>query len=236
MPNKLVAQLPNVLTLSNLFLGCLTLDQIYQGQWQMVAMLVLLAAMVDFFDGFLARLLHAHSAIGKDLDSLADCVTFGVVPGFVIFMHLQQATHQSWLPFLAFIVPVFSALRLAKFNHDTRQSDCFYGLPTPANGLFIVFLPLAFAHFSWLNSLAESALFWIGLTLWQSFMLISPWRLQAFKFKKFDFVSNWPRYLIMVLSLPLLAIFSYFAVPFVVIIYILVSLISNIFQPHEVQS
>lgn len=234
MPNRIVAQLPNALTLSNLLLGCLAIDQVYKNQWQIVALIVLLAAVVDFLDGFVARLFHAHSAIGKDLDSLADCVTFGVVPGFVIFIHLQQTTQQSWLPFIAFLVPVFSALRLARFNHDTRQSDCFYGLPTPANGLFIVFLPLALTHFSWLSPWTESEWFWIGLSLWQSFMLISPWRLQAFKFKNFDFSTNWPRYLIVALSLPLLAIFSYFAVPFVVLTYILVSLLSNIFEPHEV--
>jgi CDP-diacylglycerol--serine O-phosphatidyltransferase len=234
MLKKLTSQIPNTLTLSNLFLGCIAIERLFLHEWETAAFLVLLAAVVDFFDGFAARALKAHSAIGKDLDSLADCVTFGVVPGFVIYLHLVGLQAPVYLPYVAFLIPMFSALRLAKFNHDTRQSNCFFGLPTPANGLFIMFLPATLSHFTWSQPLSESISFWVLVALIQSFLLVAPVRLQAFKFKNMWLAENWPKYLIVGASLPMLVIFSYFATPFVIIGYILISLISNFYQPNEV--
>jgi len=230
MIKHLISQIPNTLTLFNLFLGCVSLNFIYQGNWEFAAFTVLLAALVDFFDGFVARMLKAQSVIGKDLDSLADCVTFGVVPGFVVFKQIQQLQPDSWFCFIAFLISMFSALRLARFNHDTRQSDCFYGLPTPANALLIIFLPLTLVHFTSLELLKSNILFWLSLSVFQSFLLVSPFKLLAFKFKDYSIQYNWPKYLIVLLSLPLLVNFSYFAIPFIIICYIVTSLIVNFFE------
>ncbi len=236
MLRKLTGQVPNMLTLSNLFLGCLAIVSVFKSEWNYAAFFVLSAAVVDFLDGFVARLLNAHSDIGKDLDSLADCVTFGVVPGFVVYIHLLQLPMPAHFAAVAFLIPMFSAFRLAKFNHDTRQSNCFYGLPTPANGLFIVFLPLTLDYFKLFEGLNQSLFFWLAITVIQSYLLVAPVRLQAFKFKNFKVANNWPKYLIVACSLPLLLIFSYFAIPFVVVGYILISIISNFYQPDEIQS
>lgn len=154
---------PNLFTLGNLLCGCLAIVFAFDGNLVWSAYLVGIAAVLDFLDGFVARALNQHSPIGKDLDSLADMVTFGVVPGIVMFKLLGLAVafefpvsdavaNHSWgvecetwvkfIPFSAFLITLFSALRLAKFNNDTRQSDSFIGVPTPANSILICSFPL----------------------------------------------------------------------------------------------
>lgn len=150
--------IPNLLTLGNLLCGCLailfTLDQ-HQIQWS--AILIGIAALLDFFDGFVARALRSSSPIGKELDSLADCITFGVAPGIIVYKIMDTIVHDTatpagdtviYLKFLALLIPLFSALRLAKFNIDTRQSDSFIGVPTPANAILISSLSVIFDYIS----------------------------------------------------------------------------------------
>lgn len=140
--------IPNAITCCNLLCGCLAIVQAFEGNLVYSAYLVGLAAIFDFFDGFAARMLKVSSPIGKDLDSLADMVTFGVVPGIVMYKLILKtiffqddlslpSDHLYYLSYSAFLIPVFSAIRLAKFNNDVRQSDSFIGLPTPANAIFI---------------------------------------------------------------------------------------------------
>lgn len=138
--------IPNAITCCNLLCGCLAIIQATNGNLLWAAYLVGMAAVFDFFDGFAARLLKVSSPIGKDLDSLADMVTFGVVPGIVMFKMIRLGLRldkegfdlieeNPWITYIVFMIPIFSALRLAKFNHDTRQTEAFIGLPTPANAI-----------------------------------------------------------------------------------------------------
>ncbi len=143
--------IPNAITCGNLLCGCLAIVKSFEGDLVWAAYLVGIAAVLDFLDGLAARLLKVSSPIGKDLDSLADMVTFGLVPGIVMFQMISFSNllypfdlfHS--LKYFAFIIPIFSAIRLAKFNNDTRQSDSFIGLPTPANAMIICSIPLIFA-------------------------------------------------------------------------------------------
>ena len=149
--------IPNTLTSCNLISGCIATGFAFQGDVRMALMFIILGAAFDFFDGMSARLLHVSSPIGKELDSLADDVTFGVAPATIIFAHLKVMDYPSaleccrpWLPYFAFVVAAFSALRLAKFNLDERQTTSFIGLPTPANALF--WGSLLSTHANWLTS------------------------------------------------------------------------------------
>ena len=125
--------IPNFITCLNLAVGCLAIIAIFEGKLDNIIYYILVAGIFDFLDGFAARMLKVTSAIGKDLDSLADMVTFGVVPSLLMFAMLKNNSSIEWLPYLALLIAVLSGLRLAKFNNDERQSDTFYGLPTPAN-------------------------------------------------------------------------------------------------------
>lgn len=136
--------IPNAITSMNMFSGCIAIVMAFHGAFIWVVFWVILAAIFDFFDGLAARLLNAYSDIGKELDSLADVVSFGVAPAVAVFILLRDYTIysesfvyiQQYIPYFAFIIPVFSALRLAKFNIDERQTSSFIGLPTPANAMF----------------------------------------------------------------------------------------------------
>jgi len=138
---KIKSHIPNTITLLNLFSGVMGIIWVLDGQLLYGAYFVLIAAGFDFLDGFVARLLKVQSEIGKELDSLADVVSFGVLPGIMLFTMVRDQAELPWLPYLTLIVPMLSAYRLAKFNLDTRQTDRFIGLPTPANALFISALP-----------------------------------------------------------------------------------------------
>ena len=138
---------PNIVTSLNAACGCIGIGLAFKGELVFASYMVGLAAILDFMDGMLARLLNAKSKFGKELDSLADLISFGVLPGFIMFSLLDMCFNESggwvsYIPFIAFLIPVFSALRLAKFNTDHRQSDYFIGIPTPANAIFISSIPL----------------------------------------------------------------------------------------------
>ena len=143
MANCITRHIPNALTCMNLFSGCIACVMAFHANFEMALLFIVIGAVFDFFDGLAARLLHAYSNIGKDLDSLADDVSFGVAPALIVFSLFKEINYPdylsflaNWLPYAAFLIAVFSALRLAKFNNDTRQTTSFIGLPVPANALF----------------------------------------------------------------------------------------------------
>ncbi|MBX0292483.1 CDP-diacylglycerol--serine O-phosphatidyltransferase [Hymenobacter sp. HSC-4F20] len=222
--------LPNAVTCLNLFSGCLALCHIFAGELETAAYFVGLSALFDFFDGLLARALHVSSPIGKDLDSLADVVSFGVVPGAFLFDLLRQAGADlpAWLPYAGFIVTVFSALRLAKFNNDTRQSDSFIGLPTPACTLVVASLPLILAHDTFgLTWLILQPWLLVGLTIALSGLLVAELPLFALKFKSFRWQGNQVRFLFLLLSVILLLVLGAAAIPPIILLYVLLSLLTR---------
>src|SRR5271154_4600814 len=150
MKNRLKKHLPNAITCANLFSGCVGIVLAFRGELVAAAYAIFLSAIFDFFDGLASRVLQSFSGIGKDLDSLADMVSFGFLPSAIMYELFLQAPQvpnvSSWLNFSAFLISVFSALRLAKFNNDTRQAESFIGLPTPANAILIASFPMILEH------------------------------------------------------------------------------------------
>lgn len=209
----------------------------------MAAYLVIAAAIFDFFDGFAARLLKVSTPIGADLDSLADMVTFGVVPGLVLLHYLTDGISnlsgiesfiQKPMLLIPFTVPVFSALRLAKFNVDTRQSDSFRGLPTPASAMWVVSIPLMIEfmplHMWWNpeNVIVDHG-FIIGSAIGLSIMMVSDIPLLALKFKFFGWKGNGVRYTFLIISTLLLIILRPVAIPIILSLYFIISIINNRF-------
>ena len=195
---------PNALTCLNLFAGCLAVTQTFAGRLELAAYLVALAAAFDFADGLLARVLRVSSPIGKDLDSLADMVSFGVVPGALLFQLLTRggADLPDWLPYAGFILTVFSALRLAKFNNDTRQTTSFIGLPTPACTLVVASLPLILANDTFgLARLILNPWVLLALTVLLSGLLVAELPLFALKFKNLRWQGNGLRLSFLLLAL-----------------------------------
>jgi CDP-diacylglycerol--serine O-phosphatidyltransferase len=218
--------IPNAVTCLNLFAGCLALTQVFAGHLEIAAYLVGLAAAFDFADGLLARALHASSPIGKDLDSLADMVSFGVVPGAILFDLLTQASADipAWLPYAGFIVTVFSALRLAKFNNDTRQTTSFIGLPTPACTLVVASLPLILAHDSFsITGFILNPWVLLALTVLLSGLLVAEIPLFALKFKNLRWQDNSTQFIFLLLAVALLIGLQATAIPLVVLLYVLMS-------------
>jgi len=242
--------IPNAITCGNLLCGCLAIVKCFEGDLVWAAYLVGIAAVLDFFDGFLARLLKVSSPIGKDLDSLADMVTFGVVPGMVMFQLISLhknlttdgAAQEGWtiypplyndsylidiIKYIAFLIPIFSAIRLAKFNNDTRQSESFIGVPTPANAILICSLPLILEFNKLLFVLNPIVLCLLSCVM--SLLLVANLPLFALKFKNFTWTDNKIRFIFLGISLVLLAIFQIVGIPLVIILYILLSIVNNAF-------
>ncbi len=226
--------IPNAITCCNLICGCLAIVQIFEGNLVHAAYLVGLAAIFDFFDGFVARLLNVSSPIGKDLDSLADMVTFGVVPGFVMYQLIRISViaqnpnsndTSNSLAYFAFIIPVLSAVRLAKFNNDNRQTDSFIGVPTPANAIFICSIPLILEGDKFQFILNPFTLCFFSLIL--SMLLVSEIHLFALKFKNFKWKGNEIRFMFIGLSVALIATIQLIAIPLIIILYILISIVSD---------
>jgi CDP-diacylglycerol--serine O-phosphatidyltransferase len=220
--------LPNAVTCLNLLCGCLALTNIFAGHLETGAWFVAAAALADFFDGLLARALRVSSAIGKDLDSLADMVSFGVVPGAMLFKLLAAdgpATPLGqYLPYAGFMVTIFSALRLAKFNNDTRQTTSFIGLPTPACTLVVASLPLILSYDTFgLRAVILNPIVLVGLTVLLSGLLVAELPLFALKFKSLRWADNRRRFIFMLLAAGLLLGLQAAAVPLVVLLYVLLS-------------
>jgi len=229
--------LPNALTCLNLLCGCLALTFILgSGDLITAAYLIGVAAVADFFDGLVARALRVSSPIGKDLDSLADMVSFGVVPGSIMYQLLQMhsglfingtplhSTGISILPFCGFLITVFSALRLAKFNNDTRQTTSFIGLPTPACTLVVASLPLILVNDQFgLDSIILNPWVLLGLTVLLSGLLVAELPLFALKFKNLRWLGNRRRFIFVVLALGLVGWLRAAGVPLAVLLYVLLS-------------
>ena len=220
--------LPNALTCLNLLCGCLALTFIFRGELVTGAYFVGIAAVADFFDGLLARALRVSSPIGKDLDSLADMVSFGVVPGVIMFKLLSHAAEYggiaAWLPYASFIITIFSALRLAKFNNDTRQTTSFIGLPTPACTLVVASLPLILAQDSFdLKNIILNPWLLLGLTVLLSGLLVAELPLFALKFKNLRWLGNRRRFIFVALALILVITLHAAGIPLAVLLYVLLS-------------
>ena len=277
--------IPNLLTAGNLVGGIFAIVLTLQGRVDLAPYCIFVSAIFDFLDGFAARLLRVQSELGKQLDSLADMVTFGVAPGVIIYELIrnhyaisyfaQDYIPSSWglmfpadtsrfcadsfwlpvpvdhfcssiayvvLPFLGFIIPVFALFRLAKFNLDTRQTSSFIGLPTPAMTLFIAALPLMISGgfvdpSAWQYNLAANVLlnpyFLIGCSIVLSVLMVVELPLFALKFKHFKFKGNEIRYIFLTISATLLATLFVWALPIIVVLYIILSLINNLTKKSE---
>lgn len=222
--------LPNFITCLNLFSGCVGIVYAFKGELIIAGYAIFLAAVFDFFDGFIARLINAYSDIGKELDSLADVVSFGVLPSVIIYqLFLQSPQVGSISPYLnmsAFLIAIFSALRLAKFNVDVRQAENFIGLPTPANAALIASLPMILAQDNWFfTSYILNPFFLFIFSLGMSILLVTEIPLISLKFKSFNWNDNLFRYILVISAILLVIIFKFAAVPIIVFIYILLSLI-----------
>ena len=213
--------IPNMITLCNLLAGCAAVISVlgrHDLQWAF--WFVAMAAVFDFLDGFVARLTKSYSAVGKELDSLADMVSFGVVPSVVVFTMLTQSlagTSFEWLRFGGFLIAAFSALRLAKFNIDERQHEEFRGLPTPACTLFFVALPML--GWEWV---ATPALL-LGLTVVFSALLVCDMPMFSLKFKSFDFGNNRLRYVFLLLAVIFIVWLRMAAPALIILAYIVIS-------------
>jgi len=228
------AHIPNFITLLNLFSGSIAVIYALEGNMKLTALFLCLGIFFDFFDGLLARKLKVQSELGVQLDSLADMVTSGLVPGLVLFYLLGLAPQPSWethnlLPYFGLLVTLASAYRLAKFNISDNQSDAFIGLPTPANALLIIALPLIldFQNSDAINAIILNPWFLIGVTILSCFLLNAPIKLIALKFKTWNFKDNASRYILILLSLVLLIVFQFAGIPLVIISYIILSLMSK---------
>jgi len=229
--------IPNTITLLNLFCGCIALIFVSRDQFEMAFYFVCLGIFLDFFDGFFARLFKVSGPLGLQLDSLADMVTSGVVPGFVMFKMMlssNAAMSEGWLqyfPYLGFIIALGSCMRLAKFNIDTRQTDSFIGLPTPANALFILSLPLVLKYSDSLMMLEILTEKWVLLliSLFSAYILNAEIPLFSLKIKKFNFKDNALQIVFLISAVLLLILLNYLAIPLIIIFYVLLSVINNKF-------
>ena len=233
-------QIPNFITCLNLICGCLALVSVFHKALDMAAYLLAAAAIFDFLDGAVARLLHVKSELGKQLDSLADMVTFGVVPGFIMYQLITTSVFETYgmlnnsdikwnIAYLGLMIPVFSALRLAKFNIDTRQSESFIGVPVPANTILIASLPLILIYQpdSFIAAPLHRLPVLICITIVSSFLMVSEIPLFSLKFKNFSWKENKIRFIFLLLSLVFLVLFQYTGLPFIILLYVLLSVLNN---------
>lgn len=224
---NLKAQLPNLLTLLNLLSGVLGILWVLEGQPLYGAYFVILSATFDFFDGFAARLLKVQSELGKELDSLADVVSFGVLPGILLYSLTKSQTEASFLPYCTLIIPMLSAYRLAKFNLDTRQSDRFIGLPTPANALLLTTIPHLADRWPELSPWLSSPITLVVIAWLTSLLLVVELPLIALKFKNSSFTDNSYRYALLLIGAVCLVWLQLAGIPLVILAYLLLSGMEN---------
>lgn len=224
--NKIKEQIPNAITLLNLFFGCLAVVAVWKEAFSVVYVWVALSLLADLLDGAVARGLKVSSETGKQLDSLADLISFGLVPGLVFYKMLEQSSILIYLPYAGFLVTLFSAIRLARFNQDERQAYTFYGLPTPANAIWILGL-LWYVEFgtSPVADFFSHTVFLLFSIVLSCFLLIADIRMFSFKFKAFKWKGEEIKFIFIVLSLVLLAIFRGGSLYWILCFYILLSLL-----------
>ncbi|MGB2012218.1 MAG: CDP-diacylglycerol--serine O-phosphatidyltransferase [Flavobacteriaceae bacterium] len=227
------AFVPNFITLLNLLSGGIAVIFAVKGDLSTAALFVFFGIFFDFFDGFLARKLNVSSEMGLQLDSLADLVTSGLVPALVLVNLIELSILPSqdancFLPYLGLLVLLCSAYRLAKFNISTEQSQFFIGLPTPANALLIMSLPLIldYQNSDSYNVLILNPFFLVVVTLLSSFLLNAPVKLIALKFKTWNFSENASKYILIIFSLVGLILFKFAGIPLIIIFYIIISLVN----------
>jgi CDP-diacylglycerol--serine O-phosphatidyltransferase len=236
---SLKSHIPNLLTGVNLLCGCLAIicalnPDAYQ--MQTATYLIWAAASFDFLDGMSARLLKSYSHLGKQLDSLADMVSFGVAPGMVLFALIQEEANvgEEWIAYFALVIPVFSALRLAIFNIDESQSDSFKGLPTPANALLIGSLPLLFAKGNaGMAAIIETPAAMAGLGVVLSFLLVSKVVMFSLKMQSFQWDGNQLVYGFLIASAVILLALPYSALPIIILLYIVISVLRSLFSKRK---
>jgi len=237
MKKRVKKHLPNAITCANLFSGCVGIVFAFSDNLIFAAYCIFLAAIFDFFDGFASRVLKSFSGIGKDLDSLADMVSFGFLPSAILYELFlsspQIAKVGDYLSFIAFAIAVFSALRLAKFNTDTRQAEIFIGLPTPANAILIASLPFIVQQYDTLNRYILNQYTLTILVIVMCSLLVAELPLMSLKFKYRD-SRNIYRYLLLLFSAVLILFFKFAAVPVVIFIYITLSIIQFKFENDKI--
>lgn len=233
MANIIVRNIPNSITCCNLISGCIATYNAFFGDIRMALLWIIVGAVFDFFDGMSARLLKVSSPIGKELDSLADDITFGFAPSAIIFYELSIMEYPSellmlkpYLPYFAFVMAAYSALRLAKFNLDERQSLGFIGLPTPANALFWGALFVGAQNFMESTAyMLPVVLLMICVSCW---LLIAEVPMFALKFKQWGWKGNEVKYIFLISCLPLLMIFGITAFSVIIAWYVVLSVVVNL--------
>jgi CDP-diacylglycerol--serine O-phosphatidyltransferase len=242
---SITKHIPNTITCLNLVSGCTASVLAIEGYLEMAALLILIASVFDFMDGLAARALKAYSPMGKELDSLADMVSFGFTPGLIALGYLKSAIlgdasidinpselsiSQIILLLSAFIIPVFSALRLAKFNIDTRQTSSFIGVPTPANAMFWASIPLVlhFGDYPFLQEWLSNPIYIIIAIIITSLLLVSEIPMFALKVKNLSWKDNKIRYSFLISLIVLAVLVKWLVIPLILFVYIIFSLIENI--------
>lgn len=227
MANPIKNNIPNAVTCLNLLSGCVGVVFAFRGQFDVVAYCMLASGFFDLMDGLVARALGVSSAIGRELDSLADVVSFGFLPGVIYFQLLSRtfsassSSYPDWLPYLGFIVVLFSAIRLAKFNLDERQQSDFIGLNTPMNAFYVLSLPFIAqsSPIALISELVSHPLFLISSIALTSWLLVSEIKLFSMKSKSLGWQENRFKYVFLLVSAGLLAAFQMSAIPVILILY-----------------
>jgi len=242
--------IPNILTLGNLFSGTVATICAVQGEFMFAAFLVVLGIFFDFFDGFAARLLKVSGELGKQLDSLADMVTSGVVPGIIMFKIMYKNSfvfyeplkinyefsisdtnylYETLLAAIGLLLTLGACYRLAKFNIDTRQTNSFIGLPTPAMSLFVISLPLIqeYSTIIFVQNLISNNYFLIAVTVLLTYLMNAEIPLFSLKFKEYSLKNNSIQYLFLVLSLIMIFTLQYLSIPLIIMLYVVLSIIDN---------
>lgn len=232
MANCITRYIPNTVTCCNLICGCIASVMAFQARYDMAIIFIIIGAVFDFFDGMLARLFKVSGPLGKELDSLADDITFGFAPSVIVFSLFKEVHYPEFLqsiadfiPYTAFLISAFSALRLGKFNIDPRQSTSFIGMPTPANALF--WGSLVVGGHDFLVSESFNALYLLALVILMSYLLIAEIPMFSLKFKNLTWKDNKVSYIFLLVCIPLLIIFRISGFAAIILWYILLSLITR---------
>lgn len=225
--NFIKNNLANAFTLGNLLSGCVGIVHLVSGDYQTTAICIIVSLTLDFFDGFIARAMNSSSNLGGQLDSLADMVSFGFLPGMTVFVALMGNEYSDfpWYHYAAFLITLFSCLRLAIFNLDDEQTYYFKGLNTPSNTILILGLFYAFKQTGAFSFLFENEIYLLIFTAISSWLLISPIKMIAMKFKSKKLEDNYPKLALLIGSILILLIFRTVGIPLVIVYYMLISLI-----------
>jgi CDP-diacylglycerol--serine O-phosphatidyltransferase len=236
---KIKKHIPNLITLGNLFCGTIATIYAVQADFVFAGLFVILGILFDFFDGFAARLFQVSGELGKQLDSLADMVTSGVVPGIIMLKLIEVNTINASNSFfdnsilgislVGLVLTLGACYRLAKFNIDTRQSDSFIGLPTPAMSLFVISLPLIqeYSDTEFALNLITNNYFLITLTILLTYLMNAQLPLFSLKFKDYSVKNNLIKYVFLIASLLMIIFLQYISIPLIIIVYVVLSVISN---------